>query len=102
MNSSKNVSEAYNEQHTLGKQEDHVSDTTWKILSAAEKRCGINKDKTQCQSEIAQHRVDQSEFNFVNMHLLNQFSDHFRQLGNLCNAFSELPEKAMMDLKHLY
>jgi hypothetical protein len=33
------------------------------------------------------------------MHLLNHFSDHIRQVGNLLNIRSKLPEKAMMDLK---
>jgi hypothetical protein len=36
------------------------------------------------------------------MHLLNHFSDHIRQLGNLLNVRSELPEKAMMDYKQAY
>jgi len=36
------------------------------------------------------------------MHLLNHFSDHIRQLGNLLNVNSELPVKEMMDLKQPY
>lgn len=36
------------------------------------------------------------------MHLPNHFSDHIRQLGNLCNVSSELPEREMMDLKQVY
>jgi hypothetical protein len=36
------------------------------------------------------------------MHLLNHFSDHIRQLGNLLNVSSELPENAMMDFKQAY
>jgi len=38
----------------------------------------------------------------VKMHLLNHFSDRIRQLGNLLNVSSELPEEAMMDLKQAY
>jgi len=36
------------------------------------------------------------------MHLRNHFSDHIRQLGNLLNVSSELPDKAMMDHKEAY
>jgi thiaminase len=56
----------------------------------------------QTQSEIAQHLVHELDFNFVKMHLLNHVSDHIRQLGNLLNVSSELPEKAMMDIKQVY
>jgi len=36
------------------------------------------------------------------MHLLNHISDHIRQLSNLLNVSSELPEQAMMDVKQVY
>jgi len=36
------------------------------------------------------------------MHLLNHFSDYICQLGNLLDVRSELPAKAMIDLKHAY
>jgi len=65
----------------------------------AAKHRRVDEDKMQIESEIAHHLVDQSDFNFVKMHLLNHFSDHIRQLGNILNVSSELPEKAMMDLK---
>ena len=56
----------------------------------------------QIRSEIAHHLVDESDFDFVKMHLLNHFSDHIPQHGNLLNVSSELSEKARMDLKHAY
>jgi len=68
----------------------------------AAKRRHIDEDKTQIESEIAQHLVDESDFNFVKMHLLIHFSDHIRQLGNLSNVSTALPEKAMMDHKQAY
>jgi len=83
----------------LDNQKKRESDPTWNNLSAAAKRRRIGEDKTQIESEIAQHLVDKSDFNFVKMHLLNHFSDHMCQLGNLLNVSSELPEIAMMDLK---
>ena len=100
--STKKVSEALKKQLTLDKQEERESDPAWNNLSAAAKRRRVDEDKTQIESEIAQHLVDESDFNFVKMHLLNHFSDHIRQLGNLLNVSSELPEKAMMDLKQAY
>jgi len=71
-------------------------------LSAAAKRRRVAGDKTQIESEIAQHLVNTSDFNFVKMHLLNHFSDHIHQFGNLLNVSSELPENAMMDIEQGY
>jgi len=65
------------------------------------RRC-VDEDTTRIESEIAQHLVDESDFNFVRMHLLNHFSDRIRQLGNLLNVSSDLPEKATIDLEQGY
>jgi len=89
-------------QRTLDKQEEWESDPAWKNLSVAAKRCCVDDDKMQMESEIAQHHVDKSDFHFVKIHLLNHFSNHIILLGNLLNVQSELPEKAMMDLKPAY
>jgi len=56
----------------------------------------------QIESEIKQHLVDQTDFSLVKMDFLNRSSYHIRQLGNLLNASSELPDRAMMDLKQAY
>jgi hypothetical protein len=61
----------------------------------------LMKIKGQIKSKIAQHLVDESDFNFVMMHLLNHYSDHVCQLGNRLNISFELQETAMMDLKHV-
>jgi hypothetical protein len=100
--STKKTSEGMKTQLSLDTQEDREIDPTWNNLSAAAKRPRIDEDTTQIESEIAQHRVDKSDFNIVKMHLLNHFSDHIRQLGNLLNVSSELPETAMMDRKEAY
>jgi len=100
--STKKVSEALKTQLTLDKQEERESDPAWNNLSAAEKHRCVHEDKTQIESEIAQHLFDESDFNFLTMHLLNHFSDHIRQLGNLLNVSSELPEKVMLDRKQAY
>jgi hypothetical protein len=71
----------------------------WDNRSPASKQCRVDEDKTQIESEIAQHLVDKSDFNFVMMHLLSHFSDHIRWLGNILNITLELPEKAIINLK---
>ena len=100
--STKKVSEALKKQLTLDKQEERESDPAWNDLSAAAKCRRVDEDKTQIKSEIVQHLVDESDFNFEKMHLLNHYSDDICQLGNLLNVSSELPENAMMDPKQVY
>jgi hypothetical protein len=100
--STKKVSEALKKHLTLDTQEQQEGDPALNNLSAAAKRRRVDEDKTQIESEIAQHPFDEWNFNFVKMHLLNHFSDHIRQLGNFLNVSSELPENAMMDFKQAY
>jgi len=100
--STNKISEALKKQHTLDKQEEPESGPTWNNHSEAAKRCSVDEDETQIEAEIAQYLVDESDSNFVKMHLLNHFSDHICQLGNLLNASSELPERVMMDVKQAY
>jgi len=100
--SSKKVLEALKKQLTFNAQEEWECEPAWNCLSVAAKRYNIAGDETQIESEIAQHLVDESDFNFLKIHLLNHFSDHIRQLGNLLNATSELPVRAMMDLEQAY
>jgi len=100
--STKKVSEALKKQCTLAKQEEQESDPACNNLSAAAKRRCVDEDIMQIESEIAQHLVNESDFNFVMMHLLNHFSDHICQHVNLSNAYSELPARAMMYLKQAY
>jgi len=96
------VSEALKKQLTLDKQEERETDPASTNLSAAAKRPRVDEDKTPIESEIRQHLVNKSDFNFVKMHFLNHFSAHICQLGNLLNVSFALPEKAMMDLKQAY
>jgi len=100
--STKKVLEALKKHLTLDKQEEQESDRAWNDLSAAAKHRPVDVDKMQIESEIAQHLVHESDFNFVDMHLLNHYSDCICQLGHLLNVNSELPEKEMMDLKQAY
>jgi hypothetical protein len=100
--STKKVSEALEMQLTLDKYEEQDSEPACYNLSAAAKRRHVDEERMQIESEIGQHLVNESDFHFVKMHLLNHCSDHIHQLGNLSNVISELPENAMMDLKQAY
>jgi len=95
------VPEALKKQLTLDKHEERESNPAWNNLSVAAKRRHVDEDNTRKESDIAQHPVDESYFNFLKIHLLNHFSDHIKQLGNLLNASSELLEKLMMDQKQV-
>jgi len=86
----------------LDTQEGRESDLAWNNISAAAKHACVDEEETQIEWEIAPHLVDESDFNFVKMHLLNHLSDHISKLGNILNASSQLPERARMDLKHAY
>ena len=66
------------------------------------KPCRVDEDKTQNESENAQHHVDKLDFIFVKMHLLNHFSEYIHQGGRISNPSSKLQERAMMDLKYTY
>jgi hypothetical protein len=80
----------------LDKQEEQVSDLAWNNRSVTAKCGRIDEDKTQIESEIALHLVNELGLIFVKMYLLNHFSNHICQIGNLLNISFELPEKAMM------
>jgi len=56
----------------------------------------------QTKSEIAQNLVNESDFSFVKINLLNDSSAYFCQLGNLLNVSCQLPEKGIMDLEQVY
>jgi hypothetical protein len=100
--STKKILEALKKHLTLDKQEEWESDPTWNNVSVAESCCPIRENKTQIKSEIGQHHVKESGFNFVQMDLLNHSSGEIHQLGNLSNIFPALPQNAMMDLEQAY
>jgi hypothetical protein len=100
--STKKVSEALKKQRTANTQEEPESGLTWNNLSTAAKGHRVDEDKTQTQSEIAQYIVDESDFNFVKINLLNHFSDNICQLSNLLNVSSELPAQAMMEREQAF
>jgi hypothetical protein len=71
-------------------------------LSSAGMSHHVDEKKMQIKSEIAQHVVDESDFNFVNMHFQNHLLYHIRQLGNHGNISSELPVKQGRHFKQRY
>jgi len=56
----------------------------------------------QIKPELAKHLVNESDCNFVNIHLPNRLPDHICQLGNLFNASFKHPESGIVDLKQVY
>jgi len=98
----KTILQAFKKQLTLDTLEDQVSDLASNNLLVAGKCPYVDDDETQIWSEIEKHHVNVSHFNCLRMHLLNHFIEHIRQLGNLLNASSELPEWAIMDSKLVY
>jgi hypothetical protein len=100
--STKMVSEALGNQLTLDTQNEQQSDRAGNNVSADAKCWRVDEDKIQIESQIAQHLADESDFNFVKMHLLNHFSDHIRQLGNLLHVSFELSHRDVRDLTQVY
>jgi len=95
-------SEALRKQICFNKREEQESDPTWNNLGVSAKHRHIDHNKMEMGKLFTHHLGDISDFNFLKMHLLNHFSDHIWQLGNLGNASAELPERTMMDLNHVY
>jgi hypothetical protein len=87
---------------TFAKQQEWMSDPAWNNHSASAKCHRVDDDQRHIKSEIAQLLVDESDFDVVKIHILNQFSDHICQHFNLFNVIFELPENAMMEGKHAY
>jgi len=81
--STKMVSEASKKQLTLDNPEKWEGDPGWENHCAAPKCRHVVEENMHIKSDIAQHLVDQSDINFVKMHLLKHLSDNMRLLGNL-------------------
>ena len=78
------------------------SSNDWNRLSSAAKTRRIEEDKQIVEQEVEQHLADESDFNFVKMHLPSHFGESIRQLGNLSNLTAEFYEHEMIDIKDAY
>jgi len=78
------------------------SDPAWNKSSAGAMYCRDHQNKTPIDSDIAPYLVEASDINIAKIYILNHFSDHIRQLGNLSKTSPELPENGMIDLKKAY
>ena len=54
------------------------------------------------KQEVEQHLTDESDFNFVTMHLPCHFGKSIHQLDHLLNLTSEYYEHEMIDIKDAY
>jgi len=77
------IPKAGKEELTFDRHQAWESDSAWNFYSAAAKCPNIDDDKTHIESGLAHRLVDESDLNFVKMHLLNHFSHYIGQLGNL-------------------
>jgi len=98
----KKASKAFKMQYTLHKQEEWKSDPASNSLSVPATHRHVDEGQWQIMSKIPQHSLDELDLNFVQMHLLNHFSDHISQLGSMFNATSKLAPRAMTNQKQVY
>ena len=81
---------------------EHEESSDWNCLSNAAKARRIEDDRQMIEQEVEQHLSDESNFNFVKMHLPCHFGKSIGQLGNLSNLTSEYYEHEMIDIKDAY
>lgn len=74
----------------------------WYRLSNAAKTRRVEEDRQIVEYEVDQHLADESDFNFVKMHLPVHFRESIRQLGHLSNLTAEYYEHEMIDIKDAY
>ena len=74
----------------------------WNRLSDTVKARRIEDDREMIVPEVEQHLTDESDFNFVKMHLPCHFGKSIRQLGHQLNLTSEYYEHEMIDIKDAY
>jgi len=80
--STKQDSEGLKHQLILDNHEVWEINPDCKNLSTTAMCVCVSEDIAKIQSEIAQHAVNELDFNFVTMHLLNHFFDSICQLSN--------------------
>ena len=73
--STKMVSESLKMPLALDTPTEQESDPARRKLSPVAKLCGVDNDKMQYKSDIAQQHVEKSNINFVKMHFLKLFLD---------------------------
>jgi len=88
---------AFKQLPTLDTHEEWHGNPGRNMHSVAAKHHRADEHEIQIKSDIPQHLVHESDFNLVQEPFLNRFSDHIRQLCNLLNATSGLPEAAIID-----
>ena len=84
----------------LGTEREESSD--WNRLSNAAKARRIEDNWQMIKQEVEQHLTDESDFNFVKMHLPCHFGKSIGQLGHMSNLTSEYYEHEMIDIRDAY
>jgi hypothetical protein len=89
--SKKKVAEALRKQLSEDLRLRRESEPGWRSLSNAVKMRRIEQDRQTIEFEIQANLSEESDINFVKMHLLTHFYHHIRQLGYVSNVSSKLP-----------
>jgi hypothetical protein len=66
----------------LDNQQEQESDTAYKNIFVAAKCCNGGQDIMQRELDITHHLINESDFDYIMIHLLNFLSDHIHLLGN--------------------
>jgi DNA-directed RNA polymerase subunit N (RpoN/RPB10)/oligoribonuclease (3'-5' exoribonuclease) len=74
----------------------------WDNLSRTAKSRQLNEDKTWIESQVKSLVEEESDFNFIKLHLLTHFSEHVKELGHLTNVSAELSERLHRELKDAF
>jgi hypothetical protein len=74
-------------------------DVSWRKLSKAAKGRRVDNDNAWIQCQIKEHLQEESDFNFIKMHLLTHFTGHVKALGQLSNVSAQLSEALHGELK---
>ena len=90
--------------HKLSKElrTEYEESSDWNCLSNAAKARRIEDDREMIEQNVEQHLTDESDFNFVKMHLPCHFGKIIRQLDHLLNLTSEYYKHEMIDIKDAY
>jgi hypothetical protein len=62
------------------------SDVSWRRLSKAAKSRQVDNDNAWIQFQIKENLQEESDFNFIKMHLLTHFTEQVKELGHLSNV----------------
>jgi hypothetical protein len=79
-----------------------TSGKDWEKLSKVQKRRLVDEEKTWIKSKVKSFLEEESDFNFIKLHLLAHFSNYVKELGHLSNVSAKLSESLHCELKESF